>query len=215
MMEAEPFGHLLINGRQATVQEIAILTVTPASVVRKSLEELDRNGVYSKTDDGTIYSRRMVRDAEKAREMQRRGKLGGNPTLNQRGQPENAAQLNQQDKQDTKTTSFSSPHKPHGNNHSQCHSHSSEDSNESSAPAKPSHDPVKDLWDRGLHVLGAGRSARSLLAKLRNEYGDPAVLEAIVACETKIPSDPAAYLLKCLANRRAANGGLLPNEGVF
>lgn len=68
MMEAEPFGHLLINGRQPTPDQIGMLTCTPPSQVRKALAELESVGVFSRLEDGTIYSRRMLRDAIKAEE---------------------------------------------------------------------------------------------------------------------------------------------------
>lgn len=64
-------------------------------------------------------------------------------------------------------------------------------------------DPVKEIWDRGLAILGNGQ--RSLLGKLRKTYTDPAVLAAIVTCENECPSEPAAFLVACL-ERSKANG---------
>jgi uncharacterized protein YdaU (DUF1376 family) len=64
-------------------------------------------------------------------------------------------------------------------------------------------DPVKEIWDRGLAILGKGQ--RSLLGKLRQTYKDPAVLAAIVACESESPSEPAAFFVACL-ERSKANG---------
>jgi hypothetical protein len=64
-------------------------------------------------------------------------------------------------------------------------------------------DPVKQLWDRGLAILGQGQ--RSLLGKLRKRHGDVVVLEAIVATETECPSDPPAFLVAC-CQRRHLNG---------
>jgi hypothetical protein len=91
MMEAVPFGSLLINGRPPTLDEIAALTVTPVKVVRAAIKELGERGVYSVDPDGTIYSRRMRRDAERAAEARANGKKGGNPKLkggdNQGGKP--------------------------------------------------------------------------------------------------------------------------------
>lgn len=81
MMEAQPFGSLLINGERPTIEQIAALTVTPVRIVKKGMEELERNGVYSVDPDGTIYSRRMRRDAQRAAEATLNGKKGGNPKL--------------------------------------------------------------------------------------------------------------------------------------
>ncbi|MBO1019339.1 hypothetical protein IPV08_05090 [Methylobacterium sp. SD274] len=50
---------------------------------RKSLATLALHGIYSVTADGTIYSRRMVRDNTKALKDKENGKRGGNPGLNQ------------------------------------------------------------------------------------------------------------------------------------
>lgn len=89
MMEAEPFGHLLINGRAPSVDVIAALTVTPAKIVSAALEELEENGVFSVTEAGVIYSRRMVKDAVRTAELTERGRRGGNPSLlNHRDKPE-------------------------------------------------------------------------------------------------------------------------------
>jgi hypothetical protein len=58
----------------------------------------------------------------------------------------------------------------------------------------PSFDPVKEIFDRGLRILG--QAQRSLLGKLRKQHGDVAVLEAICACESEHPSDPAPFLIR-------------------
>jgi 5-methylcytosine-specific restriction endonuclease McrA len=67
-------------------------------------------------------------------------------------------------------------------------------------------DPTRAIFDRGLAILGPKR--RSLLGKLCKAHGEPAVLEAIVACETEQPIEPAAFLLGCLARYgpKFANG---------
>jgi uncharacterized protein YdaU (DUF1376 family) len=59
----------------------------------------------------------------------------------------------------------------------------------------PSNDPVKELFDRGLKILGMAQ--RGLLGKFRKRHGDVVVLEAICACEREHPSDPAAYFVRC------------------
>ena len=66
----------------------------------------------------------------------------------------------------------------------------------------PVTDPIKELWNRGLAVLGgATPQARSLLGKLRKQHGDIAVLNSISQCEAEQPSDPAAYLIRCCEAR--------------
>lgn len=85
MMEAEPYGHLYINGKPATPAQIAALTCTPASVIKKATAELLENGVASQDDKGAIYSRRLVRDRQKQEQARQFGKSGGNPALKGKG----------------------------------------------------------------------------------------------------------------------------------
>lgn len=81
MHNGTPYGHLTINGKAPTPRQIAAIASAPEREVLKYLAELEAGAVFSRTDDGTIYNRRMVRDkaiSEKGRED---GKRGGNPTL--------------------------------------------------------------------------------------------------------------------------------------
>jgi hypothetical protein len=89
MHEAEPYGHLVIAGHKPTTQELAALIGLPVPVVAKALEELARREVFSVDSEGRIYSRRMVRDKEKADRDRENGKGGGNPKLRAAGKPEN------------------------------------------------------------------------------------------------------------------------------
>jgi hypothetical protein len=81
MHEGEPYGHLLIDSKKPSEADIAALVARPLGEVRKALAELADRGVYSTTEDGTIYSRRMVRDKAKAERDRENGRGGGNPTL--------------------------------------------------------------------------------------------------------------------------------------
>jgi hypothetical protein len=68
MHEAEPVGHLLVNGRQPTIRQVAALAAAPEKEVALLMRELEEAGVYSRTQDGVIYCRRMVRDAAASEE---------------------------------------------------------------------------------------------------------------------------------------------------
>lgn len=70
MHEAEPYGHLLIDGKAPLVDDLAVLVGRPLPEVRKAMAELSEKGVYS-LSGGTIYSRRMVKDGERAEEGRR------------------------------------------------------------------------------------------------------------------------------------------------
>ena len=64
--EAEQVGYVLLNGKQPTGRQIAIIAGCSEREARKLEAELEDAGVFSRLPDGTIYSRRMVKDAEVA-----------------------------------------------------------------------------------------------------------------------------------------------------
>ncbi len=81
MHEGEPYGHLLLNGKPPTPAELARLVGAPTIEVQRLLKELRDHDVSATTPKGVIYSRRMVRDAERARAAREHGRKGGNPLL--------------------------------------------------------------------------------------------------------------------------------------
>lgn len=81
MHEGSPIGHLTLGGKPATIRQMAANAYCTEKEAKKYLAELEDAGVFSRTDDGTIYSRRMVRDAELSEVQREHGKKGGNPQL--------------------------------------------------------------------------------------------------------------------------------------
>ena len=81
MHEAERYGFMLVGAVAPTPEELAALVGAPLPQVRQAIEELETRGVFSRDDNGVIFSRRMVRDKAKEVEARRNGKLGGNPGL--------------------------------------------------------------------------------------------------------------------------------------
>ena len=79
--ECEPYGHLEINGRAMTTAQMARLVGLSEKECAKLLQELTLSGAASITDEGEIYSRRMVRDERLRNVRAEAGKLGGNPAL--------------------------------------------------------------------------------------------------------------------------------------
>lgn len=57
-----PRGHVTINGQAVAPKRLATLAGIVEKECTKLLAELEEAGVFSRTEDGTIYSRRMVRD---------------------------------------------------------------------------------------------------------------------------------------------------------
>jgi hypothetical protein len=81
MHDAEPYGHLLINGKAPTTKQLAAILGDSEKELKNLLVELENAGVFSKNEAGVITSRRMVRDEEKARQDANNGKRGGNPRV--------------------------------------------------------------------------------------------------------------------------------------
>ena len=81
MHEADPCGSLVINGRALTPRQISALAGCSLPETEAALSELEEAGVFGRESDGTIYSRRMRRDVEKAQRDRDNGKNGGNPLL--------------------------------------------------------------------------------------------------------------------------------------
>ncbi len=77
----DPIGFVAVNGRPLDGQDIARVAGVSVPEAESLLQELDRNGVFSRDRKQRIYSRRMVRDAKKSATAIKNGKGGGNPTL--------------------------------------------------------------------------------------------------------------------------------------
>ncbi|MDE2240420.1 MAG: hypothetical protein KGJ73_10930 [Rhodospirillales bacterium] len=81
MHKSPVIGHLLIAGKPPNASQIAVQVKSDVKTVTKAMKELEEWGVFSKTEVGVIFSRRMVADAEKADRDRANGKGGGNPIL--------------------------------------------------------------------------------------------------------------------------------------
>ena len=82
MHESAHRGFLeLANGEPMTALHIGRMTGIEHGEVESLLSELLSAGVYSCTELGTIFSRRMARDESKRVKCQEAGKLGVNPKL--------------------------------------------------------------------------------------------------------------------------------------
>lgn len=203
MMEAEPFGHLLVNGAAPTEQEIAALTVTSTAVIRKAMAELAEKGVYSKTPEGVIYSRRMVKDAARLAEAREHGKRGGNPRLKGRSGEEDNAPDKPRDNGGGYGGGLTPTLIPHGKSQKpEARSHSSDPNGSGAAPPP---DPIKALFDFGRAVLAEGgiadKQARALIGKWRSALGDDAKLMALfVTARNSHAQAPVPYLERAVRN---------------
>jgi T5orf172 domain len=81
MHEGTPYGHLKVNNKVITPENLGRMVGANSDEVNGWLEELSTAGVFSRADDGCMFSRRMVRD-ESLRELRAAGgKEGGNPKM--------------------------------------------------------------------------------------------------------------------------------------
>lgn len=101
MHEAMPYGHLLIHGQSPNEAQLASLTGIQIAEVPDLVAELERAGVFSRTREGVIYSRKLVRMASRSAKARKNGKKGGNPSLGNK--TENQQSVNLEDKGEDKT----------------------------------------------------------------------------------------------------------------
>jgi uncharacterized phage protein (TIGR02220 family) len=81
MHQGSDYGHLKVNGKVILPANLARMTGTTSKECEGYLDELESAGVFSRDDEGCIFSRRMIRD-EKTREARAAGGFkGGNPAL--------------------------------------------------------------------------------------------------------------------------------------
>ncbi len=81
MHECTPYGYLAVNDRAIDIAQLARLVGEAQRTVKQLLAELENAGVFSRTETGWIYSRRMVND-ERLREVPAEsGRLGGHPDV--------------------------------------------------------------------------------------------------------------------------------------
>jgi hypothetical protein len=74
--ECEPYGHLTVNGRPMTCAQIAGQVGLTAAQCKTLIDELVENGVARRTDDGTLYNKRMVEDEDLRNRRAEGGKAG-------------------------------------------------------------------------------------------------------------------------------------------
>lgn len=79
--ESDRYGYLDINGKPMTPAQLARMVGELPATVAKLLSELEDAGVFSRDEQGCIYSRRMVADERIRNVRSDAGRLGGNPNL--------------------------------------------------------------------------------------------------------------------------------------
>lgn len=81
MHSSERYGRLLVNGKEPTIAQLALLTSGAPDECERLIDELRDAGVFSTDVAGIIYSRRMKSDEKLSENARKIGKRGGNPRL--------------------------------------------------------------------------------------------------------------------------------------
>lgn len=96
MHEGSPYGHLKVGDKVILAFNLSRMVGETLDVVEGWLDELSTAGVYETTDEGVIYSKRMIRDENLRQIRAAGGSKGGNPALMDKGK------VNLKDKQEVK-----------------------------------------------------------------------------------------------------------------
>lgn len=85
MHQGSDYGYLKVNHKVILPANLARMSGATLSDAEGWLRELEDAGVFSRDEDGCIYSKRMIRDEQVRSARAAGGKLGGNPNLKPRG----------------------------------------------------------------------------------------------------------------------------------
>jgi hypothetical protein len=80
MHEGEPYGHLADERGSLALEFVLRIVGIPDGEYTGLLAELESHGVFSRTEAGVVYSRRMVRDDERRTVLAANGRNGGRPS---------------------------------------------------------------------------------------------------------------------------------------
>jgi len=192
--ETDVYGHLSINSKPMQANQIARLVGESPAVVTKLLVELEEADVFSRTPEGSIFSRRMVADEHLRNIRAASGRLGGNPELlAKKVNQKDKQKVNQNDKQILTPSSSSSSS-----------SSTSVNSVTDVTDGKPSKltDPDEIIFGYGVPLLTnagtADKQARSFLGGLRKQHGDSALIDKLRECAKAKPLQPLEWLAAAL-----------------
>jgi len=128
MHEGNPYGYLKVGDKVILPANLARMVGESVEVVEEWLQELKEANVYDIATDGSMCSRRMIRDENLRQIRAAGGKLGGNPNL------KSTDKVNLEDNQEVKQKSTPSS------------SSSSSSSKEKPNDVERPDDVAEDLW---------------------------------------------------------------------
>ena len=205
--ECEPYGHLVVNGKPMNNAQIGRLVGISAKECDKLLGELFDAGVPSRADDGTIFSRRMVRDEEIREKRAAGGKLGaehgtkGGSHGTKGGRPAKHNTPQETPLCEVGRGVLEPPKEPPPSSSSSSSKNFSEAKASGGEPPKVT-DPDEIIFGYGVPLLtSAGNTdkhARSFLGGLRKQHGDQLVIDKLRECLKAKPLQPLEWLAAAL-----------------
>lgn len=242
--ECDPYGHLTVNGKPMTPAKIAGQVGVSEAMAKKLIAELLENGVVRITDDGVLYSARMVRDEALRNARAEGGKSGA--THGAKGGEHGRKGGRPKKSKGGFETPLETPLEDGPKPPPSSSSSSSEDSvtdvtdgqavepdppqpviGELQPPAAPPPPPTDQtpptarerVYANGVPLLLSAsvpeRNARSMLALLCKTYGDDAVANAIDGALMNPPIDPIPWLHRVLKDAGPSNQRARPQDGKF
>lgn len=222
MHDCEPYGHLCVGSAPMQPAQLARLVGETARECQALLAELESAGVFSRTDQGAIFSRRMVRDEELRNRRANGGRLGAEH--GQKGADHGKKGGRPSKSKGGSETPLSADNKPPPAFASASAEEIPSEANASGAAAPPTPMPTaRDLvFANGVPLLTAAgvseKNARSFLAAQSKAHGDERLADALQRCATERPIQPVPWLQATLgaskATKHAGFAGKDYREGV-
>lgn len=204
--ESNRKGYVLINGRPPSAGELSKVIGATVSEVQMLLDELDHNGVYSKTRHGIIYCRRMIKQVKKRTASAKGGKIGGRVThekqkgiFSTQGPTKDTTQAGAQHPMvnpspiplPSKKETVVPLAKANGCGHA-----AAPPPRPKRQPKPPKPDEWKEVYERGREVIGQSAGGQiSLLRKLYNQKPHKVMAAIEDAAEHRVPEEWIARLL--------------------
>jgi len=199
MHQAEPYGHLRVNGLAITAQQLSRMIGATSKEVNAWLDELEGAGVFTRDADGGIVSRRMVRDEEVRNARANGGKEGAKHGF--KGAEHGKKGGRPRKETGDKKPPFNPP--PSSSSSSSSSNNSVPNGTGAEAPEPPS--AVDLIFANGVPLLvSAGLSdkqARTMLGMFRKQHADDAIVSAIQQCVDDQAIEPVGYLQRVLRSK--------------
>jgi hypothetical protein len=197
MHEGEPYGHLTVQGRHIGIDMLARLVGESASSVKRWYAELEINDVFSKTAEGMVFSRRMVRDEDIRNARALGGKEGA--SHGHKGASHGAKGGRPKNVETPLSADGRGVILPPPSSSSSSSSPSPEEGSVAKATGVPPSDADSKFWaDAKSYLTGAGvKNAGAIVGKLVRDHGKPEAARLISRAQIERAVEPVAFIAAC------------------